>query len=351
MKRFSLTRLSISVVMLFGMTTFISSSESYADHLSETLLTVDKSRGEWTLVVIPDTQSYVEEWRGQGFFISEVVDTFEWLAGDVADRMNFKLVQSVGDMGEHHTRQQPAEWDLARFLYQHTTLKRGIPTIPAAGNHEAQRDPDYVFFNNYFDVTEYRLFPWWGGDYRGIPNTYQLLTIGKDDYLFLTIEWQPIESGKPDVVAWAQGVIEAHPDRKIILTSHWNKTAAHFPLLTDPYENVVMTLAGHRSEEDYYVTNDGLTHNFTQNWQDSGRMNHETGDMQVRFFVFKPMDDEVKWFTYSFVEDYEWTKRGPQISFGTFALDQEDPRLLRGESCTANSECRSDLCRGNGLCK
>jgi hypothetical protein len=350
MKRFSLTRLSISVVMLFGMTTFISSSESYADHLSETLLTVDKSRGEWTLVVIPDTQSYVEEWRGQGFFISEVVDTFEWLAGDVADRMNIKLIQSVGDMGEHHTRQQPAEWDIARFLYQNTTLKRGIPTIPAAGNHEAQRDPDYVFFNNYFDVSEYQLFPWWGGHYRGIENTYQLLTIGKDDYLFLTIEWQPIESGKPDVVEWAQGVIEAHPDRKIILTSHWNKTAAHFPLLTDPYENVVMTLAGHRSEEDYYVTM-GRTHNFTQNWQDSGRMNHETGDMQVRFFVFKPMDDEVEWFTYSFVEDYEWTKRGEGISFGTFALDQEDPRLLRGESCTANSECRSDLCRGNGLCK
>jgi hypothetical protein len=150
-------------------------------------------------------------------------------------------------------------------------------------------------------------------------------------------------------VEWAQGVIEAHPDRKIILTSHWNKTAAHFPLLTDPYENVVMTIAGHRSEEDYYVTN-GRTHNFIQNWQDSGRMNHETGDMQVRFFVFKPMDDEVKWFTYSFVEDYEWTKRGPQISFGTFALEQEDPRFENGESCTANIECLSNFCGGGGHC-
>ncbi len=109
-------------------------------------------------------------------------------------------------------------------------------------------------------------------------------------------------------------------------------------------------LAGHRSEEDYYVST-GPTHNFTQNWQDAGRMNHETGDMQVRFFVFKPMDDRVEWFTYSYVEDYEWNKRGSQISFGFFALEQEDPRLLRGESCTANIECRSDLCRGNGLCK
>ena len=79
-------------------------------------------------------------------------------------------------------------------------------------------------------------------------------------------------------------------------------------------------------------------------------MNHETGDMQVRFFVFKPMDDEVEWFTYSFVEDYEWIKRGEGLSFGTFALEQENPLLLNGESCTADIECRSNVCRGNGRC-
>ena len=78
-------------------------------------------------------------------------------------------------------------------------------------------------------------------------------------------------------------------------------------------------------------------------------MNHETGDMQVRFFVFKPMDDEVKWFTYSFVEDYFWTRES--TSKGTFVLDQEDPRLERNEPCTSDRECRSNLCRGNGLCK
>ena len=29
---------------------------------------VDQDRGEWTLVVIPDTQGYAENWGGQGFF-------------------------------------------------------------------------------------------------------------------------------------------------------------------------------------------------------------------------------------------------------------------------------------------
>ena len=62
MKRFSLTLLSISAIALFSITLFISNSESYAE-----ILSVDKARGEWTLVVIPDTQSYCEEWKGQVF--------------------------------------------------------------------------------------------------------------------------------------------------------------------------------------------------------------------------------------------------------------------------------------------
>jgi hypothetical protein len=348
MKRFSLTRLSISVVMLFGMTTFISSSESYADHLSETLLTVDKSRGEWTLVVIPDTQSYCEEWRGQGFYWPEMRETFEWIP-TIRDQMNIKLVQSVGDMVEGSPKHTITEWSRAQYVYGYL-MKRGIPAIPAAGNHEWYNDPEYSWMNEYFPLSEYQDQEWWGGNFKGIENSYQLFTIGKDDYLFLTIGWRPIQVGKQDVVDWAEGVIQDHPDRKVIFTSHWNQDTQHFAQLIDPYENVVMTLAGHRSLEDYYVTN-GRTHNFIQNWQDAGRKNHETGDMQVRFFVFKPMDDEVEWFTYSFVEDYEWTREGPQISFGTFALDQEDPRLLRGESCTAHIECRSNKCLGNGLCK
>ncbi len=56
--------------------------------------------------------------------------------------------------------------------------------------------------NDYFDVSEYQQYPWWGGHYEGgwMENTYQLFTIGKDDYLFLTLQWKPAEVGKQDVV-------------------------------------------------------------------------------------------------------------------------------------------------------
>jgi len=32
-----------------------------------TLPTADQSRGEWTLVVVPDTQGYLEPWPEEGF--------------------------------------------------------------------------------------------------------------------------------------------------------------------------------------------------------------------------------------------------------------------------------------------
>ena len=341
MKRFSLTLLSISAITLSSITSCISYSEGYAEPFA-----VDKARGEWTLVVIPDTQGYCEEWKGQGFLYSEMKDTFEWIP-TISDQMNIKVVQSVGDMVESMVRHNDTEWGRAQYVYGYL-MDRGIPAIPAAGNHEWEKDNDYVWMNNYFDVSEYQQHSWWGGHYEGMQNTYQLFTIGNEDYLFLTLQWRPAEVGKQDAVDWAESVIQAYPDRKVIFTSHWNEDTQHFAQLIDPYSNVVMTLAGHQCRDDYYVTN-GRTHNFIQNYQCEGRKNHETGDMQVRFFVFKPMDNEVEWFTYSYVEDYFWTKDSD--SQGTFSLIQEDPRLKRNEPCTADSECRSNLCRGNGLCK
>ena len=57
----------------------------------ENPFSVDKSRGEWTLFVIPDTQGYVENWREEGYFYEEMVETFKWL-GEVADDMNVQVM-------------------------------------------------------------------------------------------------------------------------------------------------------------------------------------------------------------------------------------------------------------------
>jgi hypothetical protein len=290
-----------------------------------TLPTADQSRGEWTLVVVPDTQGYLEPWPEEGFTWPEVRDTFQWLP-TIRDQMNIQVVQSVGDMGEFYVGHNAPEWERIRKIYDYLT-DAGIPAIPAAGNHEWEDDNNFVWMNDYFDLAEYQQKSWWGGHYDGMQNTYQLFTIGNEDYLFITIQYEAGSTsspavGKQDVVDWAESVVAAHPNRKVIFTSHWNENTEHFNQIIDVYPNVVMTLAGHHDRDDYTVTN-GRTHNFIQNYQAKGFSQGETGDMQLRFFIFKPMDDEVEWFTYSYVEDYYWTK--DPDSQGTFTLIQADP--------------------------
>jgi hypothetical protein len=309
------TRLSIcSVAMLLSCATLLAAE----------LPTADQSRGEWTLVVVPDTQGYVEPWPEQGFVWEEVKATFEWLP-TVRDQLNIQVVQSVGDMGEFYGGHNAPEWGRVQYLYKYL-MDRGIPAIPVAGNHEWENDEDFSWMNEYFDLAQYQQYAWWGGHFEGMQNTYQLFTIGNEDYLFINLQFEAGSTSNPAVgkqaaVDWAADVVASHPNTKVIFSSHWNKDTAHFSQIVDPHPNVVMTLAGHRNLDEYYVTN-GRTHNFIQNYQSKGFDQGETGDMQLRFFIFKPMDDEVEWFTYSHVEDYFWTK-SPD-SQGTFTLVQKD---------------------------
>jgi len=286
-------------------------------------------------VVIPDTQGYVEPWPEEEFRWPEVKGTFEWLP-TVSDQLNIRVVQSVGDMGEFYGGHTAPEWDRVRYLYSYL-MDRDIPAIPAAGNHEWEGDEDFVWMNRYFDLSEYQQHSWWGGHYEGMQNTYQLFSIGNEDYLFLTLQYEAGSTsdpavGKKEAVDWAEGVVASHPNRKVIFTSHWNEDTEHFDQVVDPHPNVIMTLAGHHDRDDYYVTN-GTTHNFIQNYQFKGVAQGETGDMQVRFFLFKPMDDEVEWFTYSYIEDNFWTEDSD--SQGTFTLIQEDP--TGGSGCTGGT--------------
>jgi hypothetical protein len=41
-------------------------------------------------------------------------------------------------------------------------MDRGIPAIPAAGNHEWEHDNDFVWMNDYFDLSECQQYSWWG---------------------------------------------------------------------------------------------------------------------------------------------------------------------------------------------
>ena len=306
----------------------ITSGIFQTDASGQNTFAVDKTRGEWTLFVIPDTQGYTEDWREEGYYYEEMVETFKWLLR-ISDTMNVQVIQSVGDMVENNN---DLEWKRVVDNY-YPLMEMGIPTIPCAGNHEWKDgggNGDFSFMNKYFPVSLFEGQPWWGGSFpKGkIQNSYQTFTISGQKYLFITLQYQAgsKEVGAQDAVDWAEGIIKANPDRLVILTSHWNKEQHHFFQLVDRYPNIKITLAGHRCTEEYYVSK-LRTHNFVQDYQCEGLSKGPGGLMELRYFIFKPLEDKVEWYTYSATarkgEGQFITRK--EASQGSFKLVQEDP--------------------------
>jgi len=299
---------------------------------AQSIYSVDKSRGEWTLMVIPDTQGYTENWVEEGYEFEEMMETFKWIR-EVRDTMNIQLVQSLGDIVENNNE---LEWKRAIEAY-YPLIKTGIPTIPCAGNHEWKHgggNGDYSFLNKSFPLSMFEDEAWWGGNYpeNEIQNSYQNFTISGQEYLFLTLQWKPgsEESGAQGAIDWAEDIIKENSEKIVILTSHWNNDTEHFKQLVKVYPNIKITLAGHHCAEEYWVS-DERCHNFVQDYQCQGIKKGPGGLMEVRYFVFKPLDDTVEWYTYSAIANDgkgAFITRN-EVSEGSFVLEQDDP-----PSCT-----------------
>lgn len=57
-----------------------------------------------------------------------------------------------------------------------------------------------------------------GGDpvMGDLTNSYRYFSVGGNDYLFLTLDFAP----SPEILQWANDVIEAHPNHKVIAVTH-----------------------------------------------------------------------------------------------------------------------------------
>ncbi len=277
----------------------------------ESPFNVDKSRGEWTLIVIPDTQHYSQNRPNAP--IAHMRTAFDWVVS-VVDSMNVKFVQGLGDITE--------DWD-ARWEWENSTsawdkLYGEVPFMPIMGNH----DVPYML-NEYFPVSSFSDEPWYGGDFGGIENNFALMRIGNEDYMFLHVEpYDQYSEYRPAGMAWAQRTLAEHPNRKVILATHDTWATDHIVnnLLTR-YDNIVMSNAGHVCQREARYTTSGpqggVSHNFITDYQcDAQEV------MRIRYYIFKPLEDKVDYFTYSPILDEFEVDSSSQ---GSFPLYQVDP--------------------------
>ena len=284
---------------------------------------VDKSKGEWTLLVIPDTQNYVDKKTQHKAPLSHMADAFDWIVS-VADDLNIKMVQGLGDITQN--LDNDSEWKSASEIWY--KLEGNVPFVPNIGNHD-----DETKFKYYFPKSRFVNEPWWGGNYDGIINSYQLMTIGNEDYLFANIDCQ-VNIGCDgtrflEALNWINHVLDSYPDRKVILATHdtwgFHPTKSKRHKIRDEiifqHDNIVLTNAGHSTvREVNYIGNGpggGVSNNFVTDYQFD-----KTEIMLLRFYVFKPLEDKVYFYTYSpITNEFEVD----DSSQGSFDLVQADP--------------------------
>ena len=212
---------------------------------------------EYALVAMGDIQYIVENDVNNG--TTYTAQMHKWIA-DNAESKKIKYVMSMGDITNADT---DAEWAVAAQAIKQ--LDGVVDYSVIRGNHDVYNggtgldtyfgDEDYLA---QFDGTN-------GGTYDGsLINTWRVMTLGSTDWLFVNLDFGATDA----MVAWATDVIEAHPNHKVIITTHCymhgdgttcddedtgsTDEALHnnghelWDELVSQHENIVMVLSGHQ---------------------------------------------------------------------------------------------------------
>lgn len=252
----------------------------------------------WTVVALPDTQVYAKDETPYGN------DQTQWIV-DNSDSENIAFVSHEGDVVDHGD--DDAEWQYMDAAM--SKLDGVVPYSTVPGNHDwatlGNKQSPIDKYQQYFGPSRYDGRAWYGGagpsgvdENRANLNSYQLFSAGGYDFLHLGLEWEPAGStDDPSTpLGWGQQVLNDHPDRATIITTHsylrndpeQRTTELQEPNdigttgqsvweeLVSPNEQVFMVLCGHWHGEAYQVsTNDAgrpvyeLLANY-QTWDDGG---------------------------------------------------------------------------------
>lgn len=171
------------------------------------------AKGNFTVVVLPDTQRYSLE-HPQNFHAQT-----QWIVDSAKDRR----IAAVLHLGDITHRSTLPEWEVAQAAM--SRLDGVVPYFLVPGNHDYSDGQNLcvdrtTHFNIYFPLAKFQETPTFGGVYDKEPerfeNSFHLFSAGGRDFLVLALEYGPSQ----DVVRWANEVAERHSAREAILITH-----------------------------------------------------------------------------------------------------------------------------------
>lgn len=256
--------------------------------------------GGFTIVVLPDTQKYSESYPH--VFTNQT----KWIVSN-KDRLNIVFVIHEGDIVQNWN--DKAEWENANRSMS-VLDEANVPYSVVPGNHEHKgydTNASAKYYNRYFPVSRFSGRPWWGGNYTGNNNNYQLLTVGGIGYMFISLDFCPSQ----DEVAWANDTLATYPGRRAILATHGylNQNAKRnvhrcgstnyiWRNLIRQHENLQIVLSGHVSGESLRVDPNLAGKPVYQMLADYQGLDNG-GNGWLRILEFVPAEDKIYVSTYS----------------------------------------------------
>jgi len=168
----------------------------------------------FALAVIPDTQYLFDRDRGNAEVLAA---SLHWIADHAAER-RIAFSASLGDIVENAGADELAQ---ASDVYGILDRAR-LPYSVVAGNHDLRdQGPDdrraagepYL---TYFSAARTRGHPSFAGATDNGFNTAYVFRGADQDWLLLALDWRASDAS----IAWAQSVLDAHPQLPAIVTTH-----------------------------------------------------------------------------------------------------------------------------------
>ena len=271
---------------------------------------------DFTMVVLPDTQSYISNPSYSPTFGAQTL----WVA-NTKNSLNTAFVSHVGDIVEHIDASEQ-EWTDASG-YMATLDSNGVRNNVALGNHDISTTGVAAKFDQYFPVSRYEEFSWYGGYLgkdllldpvnRKNKDNYELFSVGSLDFIVIHLE-QDVPSY---ALSWADRILKGNPTRRAIISTHAYLTAAGgrptsvtyrtddgtsaeavWQQLIKPNCNVFLVISGHYLGEARRTDVNDCGKPVYQVVQDyQGRANG--GDGWLRYFTFDPEGNKIYAYTYS----------------------------------------------------
>lgn len=234
------------------------------------------SPDSWTMILLPDPQTYVKFGRNQP--ILELMTA--WISENI-DTLNIKMVLCTGDLVEQNEMINPdgivanqhskLQWKSVSNAF--SRLDGKVPYITATGNHDygyKNIENRKSYFNRYFPVDKnmenQKILREVGLNAEGIPTmenaVFEFTSPHERKMLFIPMEFAPRDT----VLDWAKNVVdsEKYKNHTVVLLTHsylnaknehivkenypieeGNYGQAIFEKLVKPSSNIQMVFSGH----------------------------------------------------------------------------------------------------------